>query len=175
MTTCVDCIGQNRQWRAHHRSICKSYNRFASSEEYQALPLHEQMDALLLSQFIAQLQSYDSSSTGESSPISIFMSLLPGPTPAPAPPLCVTGSQHTIQDRNQPFTSDELYARFGNNNFAIHSHLRSFAHGVFPLASRLFNHSCLPNAAARFVLLKDKPVVMEVVALRNIGIDEEVQ
>ncbi|KAG5219766.1 SET domain-containing protein [Salix suchowensis] len=67
-----------------------------------------------------------------------------------------------------------LYNRFGNNNFTIHSHLNSFAHGIFPLASRLFNHSCAPNAAARYKLVQGQAVTMEVVALRDIPEGEEV-
>ncbi|KAF9493182.1 SET domain-containing protein [Pleurotus eryngii] len=67
-----------------------------------------------------------------------------------------------------------LYNRFGNNNFTIHSHLNSFAHGIFPLASRLFNHSCAPNAAARYKLVQGQAVTMEVVALRDIPEGEEI-
>lgn len=67
-----------------------------------------------------------------------------------------------------------LYSRFGNNNFAIHSHLTSFAHGIFPVASRLFNHSCIPNAAAKYIINRSQPIKMEVVALRDITKGEEV-
>ena len=70
---------------------------------------------------------------------------------------------------------DELYSRFCNNNFAIHSHLVSIAHGIFPLASRLFNHSCIPNAAAKYIFTESEPVRMDVVALREIQTDEEVR
>ena len=70
---------------------------------------------------------------------------------------------------------DELYSRFGNNNFAIHSHLVSMAHGIFPLASRLFNHSCIPNAAATYIFTESEPVRMDVVALREIKEEEEVR
>lgn len=69
---------------------------------------------------------------------------------------------------------DELYSRFGNNNFAIHSHLVSVAHGIFPLASRLFNHSCVPNAAAKYIFTESEPPCMEIVALREIRPGEEV-
>lgn len=70
---------------------------------------------------------------------------------------------------------DELYSRFGNNNFAIHSHLVTIAHGIFPLASRLFNHSCVPNAAARYIFTESEPVRMDVVVLRDILEGEEVE
>jgi SET and MYND domain-containing protein len=69
----------------------------------------------------------------------------------------------------------EIYARFGNNNFVIHSHLTTFGHGVFPLASRLFNHSCLPNAAAKYTLSASNVPRMDVVALRDIAQGEEVR
>jgi hypothetical protein len=69
---------------------------------------------------------------------------------------------------------DELYSRFGNNNFVIHSHLVSIAHGIFPLASRLFNHSCVPNAVAKYIFTESEPVRMDVVALRHIKEGEEV-
>jgi SET and MYND domain-containing protein len=39
----------------------------------------------------------------------------------------------------------------------------------------LFNHSCVPNAAARYILTPSKSVHLEVVALRNIAEGEEVR
>jgi hypothetical protein len=68
-----------------------------------------------------------------------------------------------------------LYSRFGNNNFAIHSHLSAIAHGIFPLASRLFNHSCLPNSAPKYIFSPSEGVKMEIVALRHISPEEEVR
>lgn len=50
----------------------------------------------------------------------------------------------------------------------------TIAHGIFPLASRLFNHSCLPNAAARYVIRRGQSVRMEIVALREIKVTEEI-
>lgn len=128
------------------------------------------LDSLLLSHMAAQMKSLTQTSPAEAvaSPLAIFLSLLPGPIAGPeTPPIC-----------SKTLTSKEdlahIYARFGNNNFAIHSHLNTYAHGVFPLASRLFNHSCLPNAAARYVLSDHKQVTMEVIALREILAEEEV-
>lgn len=69
---------------------------------------------------------------------------------------------------------DQLYSRFGNNNFAIHSHLTSIGHGIFPVASRLFNHSCVPNVAAKYIFHEAQSVVMEIIALRDILPDDEV-
>jgi hypothetical protein len=71
--------------------------------------------------------------------------------------------------------SKALYARFKNNNFILHSHLNpGYAHGAFPLASRFLNHSCVPNAAPRFVLAPGRPPRMEIVALATIAEGEEV-
>jgi hypothetical protein len=67
-----------------------------------------------------------------------------------------------------------MYSRFGNNNFAIHSHLTSIGHGMFPVASRLFNHSCVPNVAAKYIFHEAQTVVMEIIALRDILPNEEV-
>ncbi|KAG1739600.1 hypothetical protein EDB19DRAFT_1711062 [Suillus lakei] len=65
------------------------------------------------------------------------------------------------------FTLEALFTRSGNNNFAIHSHLTTIAHGIFPLASRLFNHSV-------YVICRGQPVRMEIVALREIKAMEEI-
>jgi SET and MYND domain-containing protein len=69
---------------------------------------------------------------------------------------------------------EALFSRSGNNNFAVYNHLTTIAHGIFPLASRLFNHSCLPNAVATYLIRQGEPVRMEVVALREIRATEEV-
>lgn len=97
------------------------------------------------------------------------MSLLPGPvTGKDAPPTCpLSASQRPLQ------SASELFSRGGNNNFSIHSHLTTIAHGVFPLASRLFNHSCVPNAVAKYKIAPAKEVVMEIVAIRDIASGEE--
>jgi hypothetical protein len=127
------------------------------------------MDAILLSHLAAQLSTSISLIEDQASEYATFMSLLPGPTEVTVPPIC--------QGEGCGFPPDflrSLFARFGNNNFAIHSHLRTYAHGIFPLASRLFNHSCVPNAAAKYILSPSEPIRMEVVALRKISAGEEV-
>jgi hypothetical protein len=156
---------------AHHKKICKLYNRFTSSGSFQSLPAHEKLDSLLLNHLLAQVSSpTTTSTTDESSPVEIFRSLLPGPTfDRNIPPVC--GFKPPVQ----PDSISSLYSRFGNNNFAIHSHLNTIGHGIFPLASRLFNHSCVPNAAARYIFSAVNPIIMEVVALRNISSGEEVK
>jgi hypothetical protein len=162
-------------WNSGHKRICKHFNSFIASTTYQALPPHGKMDALLLSHLAAHISAMglplpeDSDDIASATPLSLFLSLLPGPVEANLPPICGRISNSPSIDILR-----KMYSRFGNNNFVIHSHLTTFAHGIFPMASRLFNHSCLPNAAMRFSLSHGKVVVMEVVSLRDILAGEEV-
>jgi len=165
----MTALGQNMQWRLHHKKICKMYNRFTSSAPHQALAPCEKLDAILLSHLVAEISSSNLPPT-LGSPGSTFLSLLQGPAPhIPVPPIC------PIAPPIPRALLNTLFSRFGNNNFAIHSHLSTFGHGIFPLASRLFNHSCVPNAAAKYILSPSQPVRMEIVALREISKDEEVR
>lgn len=155
-------------WKFGHRKICKLYNAYTSSTAFQALEAHKKMDALLLSSLVAHLSSVDVKEWDETIPISTFLSLLCGPVEGSAPPIC---PRHTFDQT----LVDGLYARFENNNFSIHSHFRkTYAHGIFPVASRLFNHSCMPNAAMKFIIQTHEPLKMQVVALRPISAGEEV-
>lgn len=151
-------------WDLQHKKICKRYNQYTVSREYQALAAHEKMDALMLSHISAQL-----SVQSDSELCRIMLELLPGPSATTIPPIAFKGASVSLD------TLSKIYARFGNNNFAVHSHFSTVGHGVFPLASRLFNHSCVPNAAARYTMIAGKPVQMDVVALREIEVDEEVR
>lgn len=143
----------------------------------QGLSSHEKLDAQLLSHLVGQL--FTSSDIGpmdllvedQPTPFSTFSSLLPGPTANQTPPVCPMGRKDILLQG----MLDDLFVRFANNNFAIHSHLVTIAHGIFPLASRLFNHSCVPNAVARYVFEQSEPARMEVVALRDIKEGEEVR
>ncbi|KIM43208.1 hypothetical protein M413DRAFT_398217 [Hebeloma cylindrosporum] len=157
------------QWRAHHKRICKGYNTHLSSPEYQALPVHEKNDSILLTHTLAKLSLLTIPYSVEDSPsATVLLSLLPHPQDSVPPPVC------PIKPTPQPQLLKRLYARFGNNNFAIHSRLTTVGHGVFPVASRLFNHSCVPNAVAKYVFSSSQSIVMEVVALRDISPEEEV-
>ncbi|KAK7469251.1 hypothetical protein VKT23_003737 [Stygiomarasmius scandens] len=145
--------------------MCKDYNAYCASPRFQSLQEHEKMDALLLSAFCAHMALL--LEPDENPSVSTFLSLLPGPTEIEPPPRC----------GGYAFSADQLksfYSRFGNNNFSMHSHFNVFGHGIFPLASRLFNHSCMPNAAAKYVLTSSQSVRMEVVALRKIMPGEEI-
>jgi hypothetical protein len=167
LITLTSALGQTTQWKAHHKKMCKLYNQHVSSNRFQSLASHEKLDSLLLSHLLCYIISITPSDR-DNDPVSIFRGLLPGPASGhniPVPPI---GSSVTEDSVNH------LYSRFGNNNFAIHSHLTTIGHGIFPLASRLFNHSCVPNAAAKFILSPSESVTMVVVALRDISPDEEV-
>ncbi|KAH7924953.1 hypothetical protein BV22DRAFT_1034559 [Leucogyrophana mollusca] len=152
-----------------HKKFCKRFNRYYASPDFDRLEAHEKVDALLLTHLAAEI-SGTGFSPSRASEVSTFLSLLPGPaTGARRPPTCpLSTKEGPLEDL------DALYARCGNNNFAIHSHLNTIAHGIFPLASRLFNHSCLPNAAAKFIILPSRPARMDVVALRDIAMGEEI-
>ena len=162
-------LGQLFQWKAHHKKICKVYNQFVTSTGYQALAPHERLDAILLSHLVAEV--YQASDQVARDDFSTFLSLISHSTPGiSAPPMCPIDTPPYVTRS----AIDELYSRFGNNNFAIHSHLTSIAHGIFPLASRLFNHSCAPNAAAKYILAPSQAVHMQVIALSPISKGEEV-
>ena len=161
--------GQAVHWRSVHKKMCKRFKEYMSSSRFTGLSHHQQYDALLLSHLVATQSTFDPPYSSGAPQARTFLSLLATSNegledldvllPTPSPP---------------PTHLQELYSRFGNNNFSIHSHLNTIGHGVFPLASRLFNHSCVPNAAAKFVLSATEPPTMEVVALRDIKVNEEV-
>ncbi|KAJ7250862.1 SET domain-containing protein [Mycena haematopus] len=152
---------QTLQWQSHHRRLCKRFAKYEASLAFQALAPHEKLDALLLSHLVAQLDDLNDNR------IPTITGLLPGPVELPLPPTACSS-------RIPEFVVREMYSRFGNNNFVIHSHLTTFGHGIFPAASRIFNHSCLPNAAAKYILSASNVPRMEVVALRDISPGEEI-
>ncbi|KAI8994142.1 SET domain-containing protein [Trametes punicea] len=165
---------QERAWKAHHKKLCKSFNAYAVSPAYQALTAHDQADAMLLSQMLSQTASWEMHGTsgGYDDPYATFLDLLKGPrADGYELPLCLPRAGATAE---ATALAKELYSRFGNNNFVLHSHLNSYGHGVFPLASRLFNHSCVPNAVCKYIIRPEKSVMMQVVALREIAEGEEI-
>lgn len=157
------------QWKAHHKHICEPYRHFTASQGYQRLAPHERLDAVLLSHLMAEHYLSNGTLKRQDAMLSMFLSLIEGPIRNEAPPTCPNSKTLVRKD-----VVNRLYARFGNNNFAIHSHLTCFAHGIFPLASRLFNHSCVPNAAAKYIIKPFQSISMEVVALTSISQNEEV-
>ncbi|KIY48631.1 SET domain-containing protein, partial [Fistulina hepatica ATCC 64428] len=149
---------QRAHWKLNHKKICKNYSSLSDLNE------HERMDAILLSHLIAQLSPEDLEDA--TSAASVFASLLPARR-AQSPVRCLPPTVLPSE------VIAHLYARFSNNNFVMHSNLNTFGHGIFPLASRLFNHSCVPNAIPVFNLTSSRPV-MNVIALRKIYIGEEI-
>lgn len=132
------------------------------------------MDAYLFSCFIAscpQTASLEHADVDdplhEPNALQIFLSLLSGPSQHSAPTTPYRGKRSQIE-------LDFVFNRFSNNNFTLHSRLSPIAHGVFPLPSRVFNHSCTPNAASRFIYRENETPLMEVVALKDIAANEEV-
>ncbi|KAL0961154.1 hypothetical protein HGRIS_006126 [Hohenbuehelia grisea] len=162
-----DSSCQKLHW-PKHKLICKRWNSFATSPAFQSLEEHEKMDAILLTHTLAELSVLHQTG-GSQAHFDTLMELLPSENSSQHPPVCPNAYPSCLEAQIQ-----DIYSRFGNNNFAVHSHLNTFAHGVFPLASRTFNHSCAPNAAAKYILNASHVVVMEVVALRDITLGEEV-
>ncbi|KAA1469842.1 SET domain-containing protein [Dentipellis sp. KUC8613] len=161
---------QNLAWKAHHSRICRNYPRYIVSQDYDRLLAHERVDAVLLSHLIAGYftSNGDTHNALDSPQAETFMSLLPSISPpSKALPVCPPSAIPEAQLL-------DLLSRFGNNNFVVSSHMNPYAHGIFPLASRFFNHSCVPNAAAKYIMKVGEPVTMAVIALRNISAGEEV-
>ncbi|TCD70138.1 hypothetical protein EIP91_004608 [Steccherinum ochraceum] len=166
----ISLLGQARQWKDHHRKICKTYNRYVAYEGFQTLSATQRVDAIMLSQLVPLIFPDDKFMLPlekPTPPISTFLDLLPG-SPLAVPPTCgSTKSTAPIDILNT------LFSRFGNNNFLLHSHLTSYAHGIYPQASRLFNHSCYPNCATRYVIKRGEHVTMEIIALRDVAEGDE--
>ncbi|KAK7690039.1 hypothetical protein QCA50_006684 [Cerrena zonata] len=161
------------QWKAHHRRICKAYNRYNISSEYQALSVNEKVDAVLLSQVLIQLypnDQFDLTPSTDGDPLAAtFSDLLESSAQVDPPPLCRTSKSAAVPRD----TIRKIFSRFGNNNFILHSHLNTYAHGVYPMASRFFNHSCTPNCVAKYIIAPQQVVKMELVALHNIAAGDE--
>ncbi|KAH7885040.1 hypothetical protein F5I97DRAFT_1937350 [Phlebopus sp. FC_14] len=173
---CSGCAGywycgpkcQSSHWRTH-KKYCKNFNQYCASQKFDRLEHHEKLDAILLTHLLAECSARDAEKRDKAD-LSIFMSLLPGPaTGGFCPPTCpLATSQRPVE------AVEDLFSRYGNNNFSIHSHLTTIAHGIFPLASRLFNHSCVPNAVAKYSIVQGEQVCMSIVALCDITIGEEI-
>ncbi|GJE99629.1 SET domain-containing protein [Phanerochaete sordida] len=167
---------QTKQWHAHHRRICRRYNSYAASPEWQAMPPEQRTDALLLSQLLLEAFPKDefdiAGAARRSDAVAHFFDLRKGPVvpdSAARIPLCrPSGAAAAPQD-----IVEDVFARFGNNNFVVQSHLNAYAHGVFPLASRVFNHSCVPNCVPKYIITPTELVTMEIVALRDVDPGEE--
>lgn len=106
----------------------------------------------------------------EDHPLDCFWDLISSSTPRPLPVLPSSLSNA------QPDFFKEAWSRFDCNNFVLHNvstlepESTVYALGVFPLASRCFNHSCEPNAFR----LEHRKAWLEVRTLNDIEQGQEV-
>lgn len=168
--------GQTASWKAHHRHLCKLVNHFIVSEAWQALDPHRRTDSILLSHIaVPWSTSYNEVEDAEPgtrdlgliavTPFTTSFDLIRGPY-EPLPYMILPGKG----DNGEMWSS-----WFGPNNFLLHSHLNpAYAHGAYILASRTLNHSCVPNAAPKFVLSEGKTPRMDVMAITSIKKGDEV-
>ncbi|KAI6016485.1 hypothetical protein BKA83DRAFT_4336885 [Pisolithus microcarpus] len=167
------CSGCGSYWYCDvrcQRSHWPTHKRYCADFRDTRLHAHQKLDAVLLTHLLAECSAASDASGVDH--VATLTSLLPAPVAAAVqcPPTC------PLTSTGKPSLSpSELYSRFANNNFAIHSHFTTIAHGIFPLASRLFNHSCLPNAFPKYTLHRRHQVQMSIVAMRDIEAGEEVR
>ena len=158
--------------------MCKKIPKYQASIDFQASPPHKQLDGILLSHLLAGYRDrliedntfLDNKEDDFADSFATFKSLLPlsTETEEEIPPLVIP-----VGSNIDTSVLKKLYSRFRNNNFLVHSHLNGIAHGIFPLASRLLNHSCIPNAAVSYSL-GPEGISMSVIAISDIEPDDEV-
>ncbi|KAF8710794.1 MYND Zn-finger protein [Rhizoctonia solani] len=164
---------QSASWKRHHRRLCGFSKAYSSTSAYKDATEDTQTDICLLAHLGAEhfykFNTLEEAQTTSNQTVQIFWDLLASAQP------------HAGQNLISPldFTSSGVLssaaARFGNNNFVIHdAQLVPYAHGVFALASRSFNHSCRPNAVAMFEE-SEKGVQMVVKLVENVAAGEEVR
>lgn len=148
------------------------------------LPEAARLDALLVAHLIAEhLTSEDGLRAAEISterqdqsnedltlPLQALFSLSSTSSAAGHPPLPPISSAILPSTK----TIDHLFSSIGSNHWVVTStYLHSIANAVFPLASRSFNHSCVPNASPSY-RMETGQLGMDVRALGPIARDEEV-
>jgi hypothetical protein len=164
---------------SHHRTLCRQWPRFALSNAFASSPTHIQLESLLLSRTIIEhFANTDNKRDVEMSHRSrMLLSLLPHPEPLPAPPL--PGLLSSLSNPVEPTTSlvESLSSRSLNNHWVVYSsELTAVAHAIYPIASRAFNHSCLPSAVPVYVYgTANEPPVMQIRALAVMNPDDEVR
>jgi SET and MYND domain-containing protein len=194
--------GQVLDWKRSHKKLCAHLaTGFRTSIPYTELPADEQADCELLLKLAVRFLSVPDihqvapkdGSLGEdqlvSNALACFIDLIPHPHARPLPPLPPKLDLSVVKvplfrqmNNNEESILLAVWRRFGPNNFVMHSFAAlndgvaegaAYAHGVFSLASRLFNHSCCPTAWPAFILRNKRPYV-EVRALVDIPQGEEV-
>ena len=162
---------------SHHRTLCKQWPRFSMSNMLIGTPEHIQLEALLLSRTIIEHFANANNEHPEMSLNSkVLLSLLPHPEPLPVPPL--PESISSLSNPLEPGTSlaKSLSLRSLNNHWVVYSsELTAVAHAIYPLASRSFNHSCLPSAVPVYVYrATNDPPAMQIRALTDMNPGDEV-
>ncbi|CAE6380372.1 unnamed protein product [Rhizoctonia solani] len=163
---------QSASWKRHHRRLCGFSKTYASSSAYKDATEETQTDICLLAHLAAE-HFYKFNTLEEAQ-------ATPNQTAQTFWDLLVSAQPHAGQNLIFPlgFTSSGVLsaaaARFGNNNFVIHdAQLVPYAHGVFALASRSFNHSCQPNAVAMFEESEKFPQIV-IKLVENVSAGEEI-
>ncbi|KAJ1309477.1 hypothetical protein OPQ81_006252 [Rhizoctonia solani] len=165
-------VYRSASWKRHHRRLCAFSKTYASSSAYKDATEEVQADMCLLAHLAAEhfskCNTLQEARATSNPTIQTFWDLLVSAQP--------DAGQNLISPLS--FTSFEVLSaaasRFGNNNFVIHdARLVPYAHGVFALASRSFNHSCQPNAVAMFEETSNGPQ-MVIKIIEKVATGEEI-
>lgn len=176
-------IGQSKAWKKHHRRICKDLPAFLNT----TTDTQQRLDCLLIAQLAAKhlsseegrgaiIRYFQSTSTKPSpsdldDPLRALFTLLPSARLA-APKLPLSKE---LLDATPKAALDYLLSTIKNNHFCVATmSLQPIANAIFPIASRAFNHSCVPNAATAYVY-KGGAIIQDIRALKDIEVGEEVR
>ncbi|KAG9019751.1 hypothetical protein FRB90_009621 [Tulasnella sp. 427] len=149
--------GQTKAWKHHHRRICKDLPQFLNTIDDP----QQRLDSILVAQLVAEhlcsnegrgaiIRYFQGSGSQVAeddldNPLRALFTLQPTEQ-IPAPPLPL---QTNLVNSIPRMALDHLFSTIHNNHFSVSAlDLHPIAHAVFPIASRAFNHSCLPNATA---------------------------
>ncbi|KZT60083.1 SET domain-containing protein [Calocera cornea HHB12733] len=181
---------------AHHTRLCPSLEVLLNALQAQVSGDAEacrlaRKDVLLLLQLVCTLYSTPEAQDiiprvvtdpptqplDFDNPASVFAHLLPAKDPprfpVPYPFFPVVSDAPRAGQRHRDKILLYLANRFHNNNFGCWtSDMEPLADGIFPVASRVFNHSCRPNCVIIYEITP-KGLVLEVKAVRRIAKDEE--
>ncbi|KAF8527442.1 SET domain-containing protein [Hysterangium stoloniferum] len=173
-----DAVCQLKSWKAHHQHLCIRLKAFTASDDYRSASASSRLHYILLAHVLAEnsvaLQSMfdEMGKDGELdiyNPISALLSLLPAKQTSDILP------NFPMNGLVPESLIAYLACRFANNNFTIHtSWMDVFAHGVFPVASRLFNHSCVPSAVPVYKIQDASTIQMDVKLLRDLNPGDEI-